>query len=157
MWSVLKSCALAQWTYLIEFHWNSSAWVPTEIHVICTNSPEPLLLTDMVSTEILCIGKLVAIYSVEFHWNSSAHWNSSHLQTCLSLCCLKERSGSVVECLTRDRGTAGWASLASLGCGPWARHIYPSLELVQLRKSCPCLTERLLMGCKKSNQTNFVW
>ena len=46
------------------------------------------------------------------------------------------------------------ASPASLHCGPWARHIYPSLVLVQPRKTCPCLTERLLMGCKESNQTN---
>ena len=46
------------------------------------------------------------------------------------------------------------ASPASLRCGPWARHIYPSLVLVQPRKPRPCLTERLLMGCKESNQTN---
>ena len=45
-------------------------------------------------------------------------------------------------------------SLASLCCGPWARHIYPSLVLVQPRKTPPCLTERLLMGHKESNQTN---
>ena len=31
---------------------------------------------------------------------------------------------------------------------------YPSLVLVQPRKTCPCLTERLLMGRKESNQTN---
>ena len=60
---------------------------------------------------------------------------------------VRERSGSVVECLTR-------ASPASLRCGPWARHIYPSLVLVQPRKTRPCLTERLLMGRKESNQTN---
>ena len=42
----------------------------------------------------------------------------------------------------------------SLCCGPWARHIYASLVLVQPRKTCPCLTERLLMGRKESNQTN---
>ena len=30
---------------------------------------------------------------------------------------------------------------------------YPSLVLVQPRKTCPCLTERLLMGRKESNQT----
>ena len=42
---------------------------------------------------------------------------------------------------------------ASLPCGPWARHIYPSLVLVQPRKTRPCLTERLLMGRKESNQT----
>ena len=55
----------------------------------------------------------------------------------------------MVECLTRDRGAA---DLASLRCGPWARHIYPSLVLVQPRKTHPCLTERLLMGRKESNQ-----
>ena len=31
---------------------------------------------------------------------------------------------------------------------------YPSLVLVQPRKTRPCLTERLLMGCKESNKTN---
>ena len=46
------------------------------------------------------------------------------------------------------------ASPASLRCGPWARHIYPSLVLVQPRKTRPCLTERLLMGRKESKQTN---
>ena len=66
----------------------------------------------------------------------------------------RERSGSVVECLTRDRGPWVRASPASLRCGPWARHIYPSLVLAQLRKTRPCLTERLLMGRKESNQTN---
>ena len=30
----------------------------------------------------------------------------------------------------------------------------PSLVLVQTRKTCPCLTERLLMGRKESNQTD---
>ena len=66
----------------------------------------------------------------------------------------RERSGSVVECLTRDREPRVRASPASLRCGPWARHIYPSLVLVQPRKTCPCLNERLLMGRKESNQTN---
>ena len=32
--------------------------------------------------------------------------------------------------------------------------IHPSLILVQPRKTRPCLTERLLMGRKESNQTN---
>ena len=35
-----------------------------------------------------------------------------------------------------------------------ARHIYPSLVLVQPRKTHPYITERLLMGRKESNQTN---
>ena len=33
------------------------------------------------------------------------------------------------------------------------RHIYPSLVLVQPRKTRTCSTERLLMGLKESNQT----
>ena len=47
------------------------------------------------------------------------------------------------------------ASSASLRCGPWSRHIYPSSVLVQPRKTRPYITERLLMGRKESNkQTN---
>ena len=56
----------------------------------------------------------------------------------------------------RVRGPRVQASPASLPCGPWERHIYPSLVLVQPRKTRSCLTERLLMGCKriKSNKNN---
>ena len=35
-----------------------------------------------------------------------------------------------------------------------SKNINPSLVLVQPRKTRPFITERLLMGCKKSNQTN---
>ena len=35
-----------------------------------------------------------------------------------------------------------------------ARNIYPSLVLVQPRKTRPFITERSLMGRKESNQTN---
>ena len=68
-----------------------------------------------------------------------------------------ECSGWVVEFLINWLETERpqvWASPASLHCGPWARHIYPSLVLVQPRKTRPCLTERLLMEHKESNQTN---
>ena len=64
-----------------------------------------------------------------------------------------ERSGSVVECLTRDQGVAG-STLTGVTV-LWsfkARHIYPSLVPVQPRKTRPCLNERLLMGRKESNQ-----
>ena len=61
----------------------------------------------------------------------------------------RERSGSVVECLTRDPRVR-----ASLRCGPLERHIYPSSVLVQPRKTRPYIPERLLMGRKESNQTN---
>ena len=52
----------------------------------------------------------------------------------------------------RDRGAAG-SSLTS----PWARHIYPSLVLVQPRKRRPCLSERLLMGRKQKKSTNYIY
>ena len=35
-----------------------------------------------------------------------------------------------------------------------SKNINPSFVLVQPRKTCPFITERLLMGCKESNQTN---
>ena len=58
------------------------------------------------------------------------------------------------ECLTRDRPRGR-------GFEPHRRHwvvslsknINPSLVLVQPRKTHPCLTERLLMGRKESNQS----
>ena len=36
-----------------------------------------------------------------------------------------------------------------------SKNINPSLVLVQPRKTCPFITERLLMGRKESNQTNY--
>ena len=66
----------------------------------------------------------------------------------------RERSGLVVECLTRDREAAGSNLTGVTALCPWARHIYSTLELVQPRKTCPCLIERLLMGRKESKQTN---
>ena len=64
----------------------------------------------------------------------------------------RERSGSVVECLTRDRGAAGSSLNGITALCLRARHINPSLVLAQPRKTCPFITERLLMGCKESNQ-----
>ena len=63
-----------------------------------------------------------------------------------------ERSGSVVECLTWDRG-AGGSSLTGV-TALWSKNINPSLVLVQPRKTHPFITERLLIGRKESNQTN---
>ena len=39
-------------------------------------------------------------------------------------------------------------------CVSLSKNINPSLELVQPRKTCPYITERLLMGHNESNQTN---
>ena len=66
------------------------------------------------------------------------------------------RIGSVVECFTRDERPRVQASPASL-CQcvvSLSKNINPSLVLVQPRKTCPFITERLLMGRKESNQTN---
>ena len=67
---------------------------------------------------------------------------------------IRERSGSVVECLTWDRGAMGSSLTGITVLCPWARHINPSLVLVQPRKTRPFITERLLMGRKESNQRN---
>ena len=66
-----------------------------------------------------------------------------------------ERRGSVVGCLTRDWGAAGSSLTGVTALRPWARHINPSLVLVQPRKTHPYITEILLMGPKESNQTNY--
>ena len=65
---------------------------------------------------------------------------------------LWERSGSVAECLTYH-GAAGSSLTGATVLWSLSKTHYPSLELVQPRKTRPCLTERLLMGHKESNQT----
>ena len=87
-------------------------------------------------------------------------FQKSWIRPCLFTQLLWERSGSVVECLSAWLMTEGprvRASPASLLYGPWARHIYPSLVLVQPRKTRPFLTERLLKGRKKSNQSSYCY
>ena len=61
-----------------------------------------------------------------------------------------ECSGSVVECLTRDRGFEPHRRHIVVSL---SKNINPSLVLVQPRKTCPFITERLLIGRKESNQT----
>ena len=65
----------------------------------------------------------------------------------------RECSGSVIECLTQDHEAGGLSLTGVTSLCPWARHINPSLVLVQPRKTCPYITERLLIGRKESNQT----
>ena len=60
----------------------------------------------------------------------------------------------MIECLTRDREAAGSSLTGVTALWSLSKTYYPSLVLVQLRKNRPCLTERLLMGRKESNQTN---
>ena len=55
-------------------------------------------------------------------------------------------------------GPRVWASPASLRCVlEQDILINPSLVMVQPTKTCPYITERLLMGRKESNQTNKTW
>ena len=58
---------------------------------------------------------------------------------------------AVAQCLTRDRGAAGSSLTGVTVLCSFKRHIYPSLVLVQPRKTRPCLPEILLMGRKESN------
>ena len=77
-----------------------------------------------------------------------------HLDRPLVKSACGEGSGSVVDCLTRDRRATGSSLTGVIALCPWARHINPNLVLVQTRKTRLCITERLLMGCKESNQRN---
>ena len=59
---------------------------------------------------------------------------------------VEEHNGSVVGCLTRDGGVAGSSlTRGALSC-PWARHFILCLVLVQPRKTCPDMTEKMLIG-----------
>ena len=70
---------------------------------------------------------------------------------------VRERSGSVVECLTRDPGAAGWSLTGVPALWSLSKiHLSLLIVLVQPRKTSPCITERLLMGRKKSNKQKVM-
>ena len=63
-----------------------------------------------------------------------------------------QEGGSVVECLTGDRRAVG-SSLTRRDCFvSLSKNINPSLVLAEPRKTCPFITDILLMGRKESNQ-----
>ena len=64
---------------------------------------------------------------------------------------LREHSGSVLECLTRDPRFEPHRLHCVVSL---SKNINPSLVLVQPRKTRPFITKRLLMGRKESNQTS---
>ena len=67
-----------------------------------------------------------------------------------------ERSGSVVECFTRDRGTVD-SSLNRRHCVvSLNKTINPSLVLVQHRKRRLFITGRLLIGRNESNKKHLL-
>ena len=57
-----------------------------------------------------------------------------------------EQDGSVVECLTRDKGLVGTSFTAGTVLCPWAWHFILCLVLVQPWKTHPNMTENLLTG-----------
>ena len=61
----------------------------------------------------------------------NSHLSYKHLSP------IRERSGSVVECLTQDQGAAGLSLTGVTALCPSTRSIYPSLVLVQSRKTRP--------------------
>ena len=61
-------------------------------------------------------------------------------------------SGRVLD--TRQRGR-GFEPHRSHNFVSLSKNINPSLKLVEPRKTCPFITERLLMGGKESNLTNY--
>ena len=65
-----------------------------------------------------------------------------------------ECSGSVVECLTWERGVAGSSPTGRTVLCPWVRYYIPCLVLVQPRKISTWLKNCL--GCKESNQTRQI-
>ena len=66
----------------------------------------------------------------------------------------RERSGSLVECLTQELRGCGFEPHRRHYVVSLSKNINPSLVLVQLRKTRTFITERLLMEHKESNQTN---
>ena len=83
---------------------------------------------------------------IEPHWRHCVVLLSKHFHNIIFLSLMidfRERSGTVVDCLTRDRGPRVRASPALSCC---ARQIFPCLVLVQPRKTRPDITETLLTG-----------
>ena len=108
------------------------------------NSEDP---DQLASLEASWLGsRLFSIEGIEF-WNQTIIMYTVHLLGLIQV---------VVECLTRDRGAGGSCLTGVTAMCPWARHINPSLVLVQSKKTRPYITERLLMGRKESNQTTNV-
>ena len=62
---------------------------------------------------------------------------------------IRERSGKVLDSRPKSCGFEPHWRLCVVSL---SKNINPSLVLVQPRKTCPFITERLLMGHKESNQ-----
>ena len=68
----------------------------------------------------------------------------------------RERSGSVVECLTRDRRAAGSSLIGVTALWSLSKTHLSKPSNGSTKEDPSWLTERLLMGRKESNQTNGI-
>ena len=68
----------------------------------------------------------------------------------------RERSGSVVECFTRDRGVAGLSLTGVTALWSSCKTHLSKLSTGSHRKTRPCLTERLLMGRRVKSNKNLL-
>ena len=66
-----------------------------------------------------------------------------------------ERSGSVVECLTRDRRAAGSSLTGVTALWSLSKTHLSELSTGSTQEDSSRITERLLSGRKESNQTNY--
>ena len=130
------------------FHYSNYNWT------ICKQTVETLIkchiLWNLIRVCTVCpcpIKRTLGLYGL-------IHVAKLEICTINYILYIWERSGSVVECLTRDRGAAGSSLNGVTALCPWAKHINPSLVLIQPRKNRPYITERLLMGYKEPYQTN---
>ena len=104
------------------------------------------LLQSLFTVLHTCVSIMLKCFRTHFRTEPISDQLCSNTQT-------RERNGSVVECLTRDRGATGLSLTGVTALWSLSKTYYPSLVLVQPRKTCPCLTVRLLMGRKESYQT----
>ena len=65
----------------------------------------------------------------------------------------RERCGSVVECLTQDRGAPGSSLTGVTALQSLSKTHLSYFSTGSTQMTHPCLTERLLMGHKETNQT----
>ena len=62
----------------------------------------------------------------------------------------------MVECLTRDHEAAGSSLTGITELWSLSKTHLSKLSTGSTQEDRPCLTERLLMGCKESNQTKLL-
>ena len=86
---------------------------------------------------------ILFLINVQGHHTLPGNWLAAHIAQWLS--------GRVLDSRPKGRGFEPHRRHCVVSL---SKNINPSLVLVQPRKTCPFITERLLMGRKESNQTN---